>query len=194
MTHFRIGTASLLLAWILSSLRPTVARIRRRRRREGRIQRPLPLHGSCGRLHSSFGSHRFSAPLSCGSVGGGDGRGGSGDLFPSRMVPVVSPPPSLSHGSAAGDDGRDGPGGLSYGDDGDGFQEVSMSTTRPSASSGHKSRFTKPKGFCSNGMAGASGYLGSYGGDGGVEFIDNLESTLIGACEKNLYNHVSGVR
>uniref|UniRef100_I1NNA1 Uncharacterized protein n=1 Tax=Oryza glaberrima TaxID=4538 RepID=I1NNA1_ORYGL len=90
-----------------------------------------------GRLHSSsFGSHRFSAPLSCGSVGGGDGRGGSGDHFPSRIVPVVSPPPSLSHGSAAGDDGRDGPCGLSYGDDGDGFQEVSMSTTRPSASSG----------------------------------------------------------
>uniref|UniRef100_A0A0D9Y908 Uncharacterized protein n=1 Tax=Oryza glumipatula TaxID=40148 RepID=A0A0D9Y908_9ORYZ len=42
--------------------------------------------------------------------------------------------------------------------------------------------FTKPKGFCSNGMPGASGYLGSYGGDGGVEFIDNLESTLIGGA------------
>jgi hypothetical protein len=32
---------------------------------------------------------------------------------------------------------------------------------------GHKSRFTKPKGFYSTGMPGASGYLGSYGGDGG---------------------------
>ena len=47
--------------------------------------------------------------------------------------------------------------------------------------SGHKSRFTKPKGFCSNGMPGASGYLSSYGGDGGY-------GSTPGAQEENIWS------
>ncbi|XP_025879662.1 uncharacterized protein [Oryza sativa Japonica Group] len=81
----------LLLAWI-----------RRRRGWEWRIRRILPLpHGSC----------RLFGPLSCGSTVDGDGRGGSGDLFPSRTYPRLLST-RLSRGSVGGGDGRGGSGDL----------------------------------------------------------------------------------
>ncbi|BAT00694.1 Os07g0228300 [Oryza sativa Japonica Group] len=40
------------------------------------------------------GSRRLFVSLSRGSAVGGDRRGGSGDLFPSRTDPVISPPSS----------------------------------------------------------------------------------------------------
>uniref|UniRef100_A0A0D3FG08 Uncharacterized protein n=1 Tax=Oryza barthii TaxID=65489 RepID=A0A0D3FG08_9ORYZ len=57
------------------------------------------------------GPHRLSAPRSHGSTAGDDGRGGSGDLFPSRTYPRLLST-RLSRGSVGGGDGRGGSGDL----------------------------------------------------------------------------------
>jgi hypothetical protein len=53
------------------------------------------------------GSRRLFVSLSHGSTIGGDGRGGSSDLFPSRTDPVISPPSSRADPPSAAMGGVD---------------------------------------------------------------------------------------
>uniref|UniRef100_I1P9B5 Uncharacterized protein n=1 Tax=Oryza glaberrima TaxID=4538 RepID=I1P9B5_ORYGL len=77
----RIRPISSPPAWIPSSLPAPL-----------RADQPSTAMGGADRRTSSLPhiSRLLSTRLSRGSVGGGDGRGGSGDLFPSRTDPIVS--------------------------------------------------------------------------------------------------------